>query len=442
MSHDTIVRQRGLSANTSISIKNCNILKNLHMLNLFNKKIMDKIENADIENDNLVIYCYSNNLLSEEYRKKIAFWQISIDAYIHEWNKFDGDYVSKGESVCKLYFYHDGSHLPINLYSEADGVIEICKDASGYYGEKEYLKEGDVIFKIYKEPFEEKKIELKNKRFYNIPQILIDDFKKSKVIKWSSVAGETKKYEYDSKIYDSIILKDEKRKKLFFTFNNIENKDYILFKSAIKEFKLNPGTKILFLFSNEEILTFEIINKSYKYSESSDWGNIFENKIAITLNELELFENFDLIKWQIEFIDSEIKISGKVDSVDTQFSIKKFTKDYKEIVQSEVIDYQPLLKREANSSIATSENCYVYLMIDHVNKYHKIGISNKPEYREKTFQSEKPTIELICNKRFPNRKIANSFEQALHQAYSDKRIRGEWFSLDFNDVEDIKESLK
>jgi hypothetical protein len=81
-------------------------------------------------------------------------------------------------------------------------------------------------------------------------------------------------------------------------------------------------------------------------------------------------------------------------------------------------------------------------MIDHVNKYHKIGISNKPEYREKTFQSEKPTIELICNKRFPNRKIANSFEQALHQAYSDKRIRGEWFSLDFNDVEDIKESLK
>jgi len=262
------------------------------------------------------------------------------------------------------------------------------------------------------------------------------------VIKWSNVNGRTKESYYDTEIYDSIILEGEKWNMLFFTFNNIGNKDYILFKSAIKKFKINPGTKISFLFSNEEISTFEIINKSYKHSESSFRGNIFENKIAITLYELELFENFDLLKWQIEFPDSEIKIFGEIDSDDTKFSIKKFAKDYKEIVQAEIPNYQPLFKREINSSTVNSENCYVYLMIDHVNKYHKIGISNKPEFREKTLQSEKPTIELIINKRFPNRKIANSFEQALHQAYSEKRIRGEWFSLDFNDVEDIKEALK
>lgn len=394
---------------------------------------MDKTENLDIENNNIVSYSFSNNTFPKEDRNK--------NVYIYKWNKFDGDFVSKGESVGELNF-DKSLRLTINLYSDADGIIEILKDAHKNGQTKEFLKEGENIFIVHKEPFEEKKIELKNKRFYNTPQIIIDDFSKTKEIKWSSVNGRTKESYYDTEIYDSIILEGEKWNMLFFTFNNIGNKDYILFKSAIKKFKINPGTKISFLFSNEEISTFEIINKSYKHSESSFRGNIFENKIAITLYELELFENFDLLKWQIEFPDSEIKIWGEIDSDDTKFSIKKFAKDYKEIVQAEIPNYQPLFKREINSSTVNSENCYVYLMIDHVNKYYKIGISNKPEFREKTLQSEKPTIELIGNKRFPNRKIANSFEQALHQAYSEKRIRGEWFSLDFNDVEDIKEALK
>ena len=41
------------------------------------------------------------------------------------------------------------------------------------------------------------------------------------------------------------------------------------------------------------------------------------------------------------------------------------------------------------------ESCCVYLMIDTVNNYHKIGISNNPEVRESTLQREKPSIELM-----------------------------------------------
>ena len=48
---------------------------------------------------------------------------------------------------------------------------------------------------------------------------------------------------------------------------------------------------------------------------------------------------------------------------------------------------------------------------------------------------------MLCNKRFPNRKIANSFEQALHQSYADKRIRGEWFNLTDKEVQELKETL-
>ena len=80
-------------------------------------------------------------------------------------------------------------------------------------------------------------------------------------------------------------------------------------------------------------------------------------------------------------------------------------------------------------------------MYDTSTSYYKIGISNNPEYRERTLQSEKPTIEKICAKEYPNRTIAGAIESALHKAYDSKRLRGEWFALDANDVIAITATL-
>ena len=44
---------------------------------------------------------------------------------------------------------------------------------------------------------------------------------------------------------------------------------------------------------------------------------------------------------------------------------------------------------------------------------------------------------MIGNKRFPKRKIAEILEKTLHITYSNKRIRGEWFKLNFEDIQDI-----
>jgi len=66
------------------------------MLKFFNKRNMDKPENLDIENNNLVCYSFSNNTFPKEDRNK--------NVYIYKWNKFDGDFVSKGESVGELTF--------------------------------------------------------------------------------------------------------------------------------------------------------------------------------------------------------------------------------------------------------------------------------------------------------------------------------------------------
>ena len=85
--------------------------------------------------------------------------------------------------------------------------------------------------------------------------------------------------------------------------------------------------------------------------------------------------------------------------------------------------------------------CYVYLMNDTANGYYKIGMSNNPEYRETTLQSEKPTIVKVCQKKFPSRRIAQAIESALHRVYESKRIRGEWFSLKGKDIWEIKQTL-
>jgi len=76
---------------------------------------------------------------------------------------------------------------------------------------------------------------------------------------------------------------------------------------------------------------------------------------------------------------------------------------------------------------------YVYLMYDRNTGYYKIGISKDPKHREKTLQSEKPTIEL-----FHKFKSNKETETILHSMFDKKRIRGEWFNLNSNDVEYIK----
>lgn len=99
---------------------------------------------------------------------------------------------------------------------------------------------------------------------------------------------------------------------------------------------------------------------------------------------------------------------------------------------------QPFPKSDSPDKVVHEDICYVYLMVDKTNGYHKIGISNKPEYRERTLQSEKPTIELLCAKQYPTRTLAEAIESALHKVYSEKRIRGEWFALDSQDIEQLK----
>ena len=68
---------------------------------------------------------------------------------------------------------------------------------------------------------------------------------------------------------------------------------------------------------------------------------------------------------------------------------------------------------------------FVYLMKDSANGLYKIGKSVRPKYRERTLQSEKPSVKMVFST--PERPDLN--ERLLHLRYADQRKRGEWFQL-------------
>ena len=76
-------------------------------------------------------------------------------------------------------------------------------------------------------------------------------------------------------------------------------------------------------------------------------------------------------------------------------------------------------------------------MIDKNTGYYKIGKSTNPNLRERTLQSEKPTIEMIFNK-----EAKQSDEKKLHEMFKENRIRGEWFDLNGSDLIKIKNYLE
>lgn len=76
-----------------------------------------------------------------------------------------------------------------------------------------------------------------------------------------------------------------------------------------------------------------------------------------------------------------------------------------------------------------------YIMHDSATGLFKIGRSSNPSVREKTLQSEKPTIDLVSV-------FDMDIEAQLHEEYKDYRVRGEWFCLTWDMVLDAIKMYK
>lgn len=77
---------------------------------------------------------------------------------------------------------------------------------------------------------------------------------------------------------------------------------------------------------------------------------------------------------------------------------------------------------------------YVYILFDERTCYYKIGKSINPLFREKTISSEIPSVKMIFISPLTNPET----EKELHKIFNKKRIRGEWFKLNQDDINFIR----
>jgi hypothetical protein len=171
------------------------------------------------------------------------------------------------------------------------------------------------------------------------------------------------------------------------------------------------------------------------FHPKSDFNSILEQygRLAKKLGYLPV---------QAEWDNAKLKptVSGIEKSHNLKWSeLKNHFRNFAE-GSNEWDDVVALIPEVKVKAIPINDECFVYLMKD--KALYKIGISKKAEFRERTLQSEKPTVGLIAAKKFINRRIAAAFEKALHESYSHKRKRGEWFILNDEEVLEIKVTLE
>lgn len=172
-----------------------------------------------------------------------------------------------------------------------------------------------------------------------------------------------------------------------------------------------------------------VLNLKYKKKDRSNRFAL-ELFFPTTMNQVSEFLEFSREIYLVSDSDPE--------PIQLDRDVKVFKRMYSYLKQ----EVYPLVEDDEEMSEDTEESsCYVYLMKDTSNGYYKIGISKDPVYRERTLQSEKPTIELVKKKLFTSRKNSKEVEKLLHEKFLSDNVRGEWFSLDKQDVTLITELL-
>ena len=350
-----------------------------------------------------------------------------------------GAFVKKGDDIVlfSVYKWKEGRKY---LDKEQVGSYLLKSDYEGYAynpgGDSTWgTKEGGTLFSLYSS------IEEIVTAYYPTSfTIEEDEFSSEKRICWYRIAGNGFIGSFP-KLQNGFWINY-----LMLSFS-IDNKRPVLCVFFDKKkISLKKNDTITFKFEDNSYLSFPVTSSPGKI-EHSYYSNmsiipIFNNNIATFADK-----GWTLVKIEHSNGDAPHLLKNEYRSdycfPFSSFLFKQYTKQYLLALDELGI----VAEENAPSTVektreVTEEACFVYLMVDTSNGYHKIGISNHPEYREKTLQSEKPTIEKICAKQFPSRQIATAIESALHSTFASKRIRGEWFNLSDADVSQIIQTLK
>jgi hypothetical protein len=81
---------------------------------------------------------------------------------------------------------------------------------------------------------------------------------------------------------------------------------------------------------------------------------------------------------------------------------------------------------------------YLYLIMDKVHRYYKIGKTKDYSSRVKSIKTANPSISILFAKEIDH---INYTEKYLHNYFADKNVNGEWFYLSKKDIEFIKNHI-
>ena len=414
------------------------------------------------------IYDNPNNLYHvdikfNEYKYDENFWDgipyYDFEAYgqppclRYEWKVPNFSNVVKDQHVCSIVKNpYRVDRKEYKIYSPATGIITF-----GINGEiteytcQEKMNDSSDLFSIYKN-----RLALSRFHYISLDREERDEFDGTISLFWDSVAGRRlpKSENDDFSFMDGFPgfeMKADADKYIIVSLELQKNTPYIVFSVNSKKIRLTNGDYIDMQFKgingDKTFLSFPITSKGVE----KEVGSLFDISFYCELSQsdIDCMMYNDCVSWRIRFNKQPyMSIIGRNESTwcPEEYArdvFKAYAKQFMEIVKDLQDEYPIVFASLKNNkaSVTADESCYVYLMYDSTNSYYKIGISNNPEYRERTLQSEKPTIERICAKEFPNRAIASAIESALHKTFESKRLRGEWFALDDNDVNAIIATL-
>lgn len=114
--------------------------------------------------------------------------------------------------------------------------------------------------------------------------------------------------------------------------------------------------------------------------------------------------------------------------------------EYQKLVNSGIKfqTYSDFLPEITDTKAPEDNNGWIYVYRQ--NKYYKIGKSKYKDCRVKKYKTENPQgITLILKKHVRD---YHWLEHHLHVTFNNRRYRGEWFILQHEDIDLIKQILK
>lgn len=323
--------------------------------------------------------------------------------------------VNKGDRLISIVFKTRSLVSTVstgNQWYDREIIIDIESPVDGYV----ILPKMDFLYDLSRDLFVATIYEtyegMLGRAFEFSFSIEYDVLSNTKYIEWKKVNGD-----------DTQFLSIANFRCLSFSFSVKEDAPIMLVKYIYKTIR---GTLMEILFEDNT-------NISFPLNGNLDNHNAIQ--VPLLLNDIECLRNkkASLIRINQNENYTDLKIS-----LEDSIALCRFVETYI-VVLNEMGVKIPVTneKKEKNNS-----SCWVYLMHDTINNAFKIGISNNPCYRERTLQSEKPFIEKLSAREYPSRTIARSIESSLHKVYEAKHLRGEWFKLGNDDVEEIKNILR